>query len=177
MSSMRSKRKSVLSVLARWTLNVPSRTSSPKVVRSGPFQFRSKDWTSCRSRASVLLWNIPNISPWEKPLPTCNLMECSCFLFMSLMYQATPVMVQMASWTTSKPSSSWGSKCFAISCRITPITSNPRFAHLQNNLAQFWARFSLEVAGGTSGSSVLVSARRNRGAVSTLAEPDVLWRT
>lgn len=36
---------------------------------------------------------------------TCNRTACSCFRFMSLMYQATAVMVMMASSTTSYPES------------------------------------------------------------------------
>ncbi len=36
---------------------------------------------------------------------TCSLTACSCFLFMSLMYQATAVIVIMASSTTSYPGS------------------------------------------------------------------------
>lgn len=51
---------------------------------------------------------------------TCTLTACSCFLFMLLMYQATPVMVSMASWTTSYPSSS-GSKCLAISFKTISV--------------------------------------------------------
>lgn len=72
-------------------------------------------------RNLIQVWGHNNDGCWRDQRPlisstqqTWSLTACSCFLFMSLMYQATPVMVSMASITTSYPSSS-ESKCLAIS--------------------------------------------------------------
>lgn len=46
-SSILSKRKNALSFFTLWTLKEPSRTSSPKPLRSGPVQFTSRDSISC----------------------------------------------------------------------------------------------------------------------------------
>lgn len=63
---------------------------------------------------------------------TCNRTACSCFLFMSLMYQATAVMVMMASSTTSYPGallskcleSSW-EQTELLQCNIQKLSTTP----------------------------------------------------
>lgn len=115
MRSILSKRKNALSFFTRWTLKEPSRTSSPNPLRSGPVQFSNRLSISysnvifafihvCKTR-SVYFKTTCSFENKVYCDVTCSLTACSCFLFMSLMYQATAVMVMMASSTTSYPGS------------------------------------------------------------------------
>lgn len=126
MRSILSKRKNALSFFTRWTRKEPSRTSSPKPLRSGPVQFSNKLSISYNYHyyffvhftftVSIELNTLKShiyrifdiVKSYREHLMsgiTWSLTACSCFLFMSLMYQATAVIVIMASSTTSYPGS------------------------------------------------------------------------
>lgn len=120
--SILSKRKNALSFFTRWTRKEPSRTSSPKPLRSGPVQFSNKlsisylkkkevtfavgiEFNTLKSHSYRIFDTVKSHRVRLMSGITWSLTACSCFLFMSLMYQATAVMVIMASSTTSYPGS------------------------------------------------------------------------
>lgn len=179
MRSILSKRKNALSFFTLWTRKEPSRTSSPNPLRSGPVQFSKRLSISYRIMTFALITYVKpdeyipiqckakqklrficcyDATKWSvfwclehlMVRVTCSLTACSCFLFMSLMYHATAVMVMMASSTTSYPGSLL-SKCLDSSYHKRETPNH----QMCNRAGMFSSVLSLQVINSTDNKSYI----------------------